>query len=53
MEVVQVPTFQAVAHLSLTVTDPDRSADFYNRVLGTETVMSTTSVLSPSWPAPR
>ncbi|MGH3367744.1 MAG: VOC family protein [Nocardioidaceae bacterium] len=36
-----MPTIDAVAHLMLTVTDPERSADFYNRVLGTNTVMST------------
>ena len=40
-------TFEAVAHLSLTVTDPDRSAEFYHRVLGTETVMSTVDDVGP------
>jgi catechol 2,3-dioxygenase-like lactoylglutathione lyase family enzyme len=47
LEVVGMPTFEAVAHLSLTVTDPERSADFYNRVLGTETVMSTVDDVGP------
>jgi glyoxylase I family protein len=47
MEVVRMPTFEAVAHLSLTVTDPDRSAEFYHRVLGTETVMSTVDDVGP------
>lgn len=36
-----MPALDAFAHISLTVTDPERSADFYNRVLGTETVFST------------
>ena len=40
-------TFEAVAHLSLTVTDPDRSADFYHRVFGTETVLSTVDDVGP------
>jgi catechol-2,3-dioxygenase len=35
-----MPALDAVSHLSLTVTDPGRSADFYNRVLGTETLFS-------------
>jgi glyoxylase I family protein len=47
MEVARMPTFQAVAHLSLTVTDPERSADFYNRVLGTETAMLTIDDVGP------
>jgi glyoxylase I family protein len=42
-----MPTFEAVSHLSLTVTDRERSADFYNRVLGTETVMSTVDDVGP------
>jgi glyoxylase I family protein len=36
-----MPALEAFSHISLTVTDPERSADFYNRVLGTETVFST------------
>ena len=35
-----MPALDAVSHVSLTVTDPGRSADFYNRVLGTETLFS-------------
>jgi glyoxylase I family protein len=35
-----MPTLNAFSHVSLTVTDPQRSAGFYNRVLGTETVFS-------------
>ncbi|GAA1133291.1 VOC family protein [Kribbella jejuensis] len=35
-----MPALDAFSHVSLTVTDPERSADFYNRVLGTETVFS-------------
>ena len=38
-----MPALDAVSHVSLTVTDPERSADFYNRVLGTETVFSSDS----------
>ncbi|TCC48546.1 VOC family protein [Kribbella pittospori] len=36
-----MPALEAVSHLSLTVSDPERSAEFYNRVLGTETVFKT------------
>jgi catechol-2,3-dioxygenase len=36
-----MPALDAFSHVSLTVTDPERSADFYNRVLGTKTVFST------------
>ncbi|MFG1820647.1 VOC family protein [Kribbella sp. NPDC049174] len=36
-----MPAIDAFSHISLTVTDPEQSADFYNRVLGTETVFST------------
>ena len=35
-----MPALDALSHVSLTVTDPERSAGFYNRVLGTETVFS-------------
>ncbi|MEI8412314.1 MULTISPECIES: VOC family protein [unclassified Kribbella] len=37
-----MPALDAFSHVSLTVTDPQRSVDFYNRVLGTETVFSST-----------
>lgn len=36
-----MPALDAFSHISLTVTDPERSADFYHRVLGMETVSST------------
>jgi catechol 2,3-dioxygenase-like lactoylglutathione lyase family enzyme len=35
-----MPVLDAFSHVSLTVTDPQHSAGFYNRVLGTETVFS-------------
>jgi catechol 2,3-dioxygenase-like lactoylglutathione lyase family enzyme len=35
-----MPALDAFSHVSLTVTDPERSAAFYNRALGTETVFS-------------
>ncbi|MEV5967050.1 VOC family protein [Kribbella sp. NPDC051952] len=38
-----MPALDAFSHISLTVTDPEHSADFYNRVLGTQTVFSTGS----------
>jgi catechol 2,3-dioxygenase-like lactoylglutathione lyase family enzyme len=46
-----MPALDAFSHISLTVTDPERSADFYNRVLGTETVFSRTvpADVSSSW----
>jgi hypothetical protein len=31
-----MPDLDAFSHISLTVTDPERSADVYKRVLGTE-----------------
>jgi glyoxylase I family protein len=37
----------AFSHVSLTVTDPERSADFYNRVLGTETMFSSAGNTGP------
>jgi glyoxylase I family protein len=40
-----MPTLDAFSHVSLTVTDPERSAEFYNRVLGTETVFSTSGLI--------
>jgi glyoxylase I family protein len=36
-----MPALDAFSHISLTVTDPERSADFYRRMLGMETVSST------------
>ena len=36
-----MPTLQPVAHMTLTVTDPTRSAEFYNQVSDTETILAT------------
>ena len=36
----RMPALDAFSHVSLTVTDPARSAEFYNRTLGTETIFS-------------
>jgi catechol-2,3-dioxygenase len=38
-----MPALETFSHVSLTVTDPARSADFYNQVLGTETMFSTSA----------
>jgi len=35
-----MPALDAFSHISLTVTDPERSAVFYNRTLGTETLLT-------------
>jgi glyoxylase I family protein len=35
-----MPTLQPVAHMTFTVTDPTRSAEFYNQVFGTETILA-------------
>jgi glyoxylase I family protein len=40
-----MPTLQPVAHLTFTVTDPTRSAGFYNQVFGTETIMASSDDL--------
>jgi glyoxylase I family protein len=40
-----MPALDAVSHVSLTVTDPARSAAFYNRVLGTETIFSSADLV--------
>jgi glyoxylase I family protein len=44
MEVV-MPALDAISHISLTVTDPERSAVFYNRTLGTETVFTSEGMI--------
>ncbi|HET6986958.1 MAG TPA: VOC family protein [Kribbella sp.] len=36
-----MPALDAFSHISLTVTDPQRSADFYHQILGMEIVSST------------
>lgn len=35
-----MPHHQGFGHLTLTVTDLEQSADFYNRVLGSQTAMA-------------
>jgi glyoxylase I family protein len=40
-----MPALDAFSHVSLTVTDPLRSAGFYNRVLGTETVFTSVDLI--------
>ena len=35
-----MPTLQPVVRLTFTVTDPTRSAEFYNQVFGTETILA-------------
>ena len=42
-----MPQHQGFGHLTLTVTDLERSADFYNRVLGSETAMASEDELGP------
>jgi catechol-2,3-dioxygenase len=42
---VGMPALDAFSHVSLTVTDPERSAAFYNRVLGMETVSSSSTLI--------
>jgi glyoxylase I family protein len=36
-----MPALETFSHISLTITDPEHSAGFYNRVLGMQTVFST------------
>ncbi len=42
-----MPQHQGFGHLTLTVTDLERSADFYNRVLGSQTAMASEDELGP------
>jgi glyoxylase I family protein len=42
-----MPQHQGFGHLTLTVTDLERSADFYNRVLGSETALASEDQLGP------
>ena len=42
-----MPQHTGFGHLTLTVTDLERSADFYNRVLGSQTVMASEDQLGP------
>ena len=41
----EVPALDAFSHISLTVTDPERSATFYNQVLGTETMFTSEGMI--------
>ena len=45
-----MPVLDAFSHISLTVTDPERSAAFYNRVLGTETAFRSEGMIIVSRP---
>jgi glyoxylase I family protein len=45
--VVNVPELQGVGHIALTVTDPKRSADFYNRLFDAQTVLTIEDDIGP------
>jgi glyoxylase I family protein len=45
--VVNVPELQGVGHIALTVTDPKRSADFYNRLFDAQTVLTVEDDIGP------
>ena len=42
-----MPQHQGFGHLTLTVTDLERSAEFYNRVFGAQTALSSEDELGP------
>jgi glyoxylase I family protein len=42
-----MPEHQGVGHIMLTVTDPNKSAEFYNRVFGTQTLQAGEDELGP------
>jgi glyoxylase I family protein len=42
-----MPQHQGFGHVTLTVNDLERSADFYNRVLGSQTAVSSSDELGP------
>lgn len=42
-----MPQHQGFGHLTLTVTDLERSADFYNRLLGSQTALASEDHLGP------
>jgi glyoxylase I family protein len=46
-EEVNVPGLQGVGHIALTVTDPKRSADFYNRLFDAQTVRTVEDDIGP------
>jgi glyoxylase I family protein len=45
--VVNVPELQGVGHIALTVTDPKRSADFYNRLFDAQTFLTVEDEIGP------
>jgi glyoxylase I family protein len=45
--VVNVPELRGVGHIALTVTDPKRSADFYNRLFDAQTVLTVQDEIGP------
>jgi glyoxylase I family protein len=45
--VVNVPELQGVGHIALKVTDPKRSADFYNRLFDAQTVLTVEDEIGP------
>ena len=42
-----MPKLQGVGHVALTVTDPKRSADFYNRLFDAQTVLTVEDEIGP------
>ena len=42
-----MPELQGVGHIALTVTDPKRSADFYNRLFDAQTVLTVEDEIGP------
>jgi glyoxylase I family protein len=47
MGVVNVPELQGVGHIALTVTDPMRSAAFYNRLFDAQTLLTVEDDIGP------
>src|SRR5688500_5153810 len=43
----EMPQHHGFGHLTLTVTDLERSADFYNRLLGSQTALASEDELGP------
>ena len=44
---VNVPELQGVGHIALTVTDPMRSAAFYNRLFDAQTLLTVEDAIGP------
>jgi glyoxylase I family protein len=42
-----VPELQGVGHIVLTVTDPERSADFYNQLFDAQTILTVEDEIGP------